>query len=195
MPTESNIWEILPGAATTTPVTVTLIDPESSGTTGLLQTLTHPDGTNFPPVTFAENPIRMLGFDQVPLHPPTSSTIRTLDTTQVFVTQNALDDVTATLIWPASDRRTTMIASFFRRLYELSINPPALTDPETFIVWAPLDRTTSTYNVIISSIRVGGAAMDLKEIGLIPAGVLDTVATGLVDRTVELDLKIVSQAS
>jgi hypothetical protein len=192
--TEETTWEILAAESTTATQEVTIVEAASSGTSAP-RTLTHPDAANFPIVTYNRNPARTINFDQTPLSPPSSETIRTLGTTQAFVTQNALDDVIVTEIWPGDGGQASMEASFFRRLYELCINPPNVEDPEIFIEWAPKDRTSTVYNVILLDIRVGGSPqkLDVKEWGSYPAGTLDAVATGIIDRTVELDLKIVSE--
>lgn len=197
MPTEESTWEILAGASVSATTTSTLIDPGSAGDVSCLRTLTHPDSANFPVVTYNRNPDRTINFDQVPLSPPSGRLLRTLETTQAFVTQNDIDDVVVTEIWSGNNSRASMVAAQFRRLYELSINPPEVADPENFIVWAPCDRSTATYNVIIVDLRVGGGSgrLDAQEnlAKIFEAGDLDAVATGLIDRTVELDLKIVSE--
>lgn len=193
MATSSATWEILAASSQSETATISLVQSESAGTAAALRTLTHPDSANFPVVTYHCNPDRTINFDQDVIYPPKTQTIRTLGTTQAFVEQSKLSDMTVTEMWNGSDTQTRMIASFFRRLYELSINPPAVASPEEFIVWAPADKTTDTYNVIITGMRLGGSEIDVKEWGEYPAGTLDTVQTGLLDRTLELDLKIVSK--
>lgn len=197
MPTAIASWEILAGSTQTATQSITIVSAASAGDPSALRTLTHPDGTNFPVVTYNRNPDRTINFDQVPLAPPDSRLLKTLDTTQVFVSPNETDDVLVTEIWTGSDTVSPMVAAQFRRMYELVINPPNVADPEVFVVWSPADRTVDTWNVILTDLRVGGASgsLDVKEIGSFFAGTLDAVATGLLDRTVELDLKIVSQAS
>ncbi len=193
MATSSASWEILAGSVQEESATLTFVDAGTTGTPSALRTLTHPDAANFPIVTYSSNPDRTLNFDQDVLFPPTSRILRTLGTSQVFVTANSASDVLVTEVWIASATRTRMIASFFRRLYELTINPPAPAEPEVFLVWAPRDLSDKTYNVILAGIRVGGSDIDMKELGRFAAGTVDTVATGVLDRTVELDLKIVSE--
>lgn len=197
MPTESNTWEILAGESVTLSSTIILVSAASAGTIGALRTMAHPDSANFPLVTYNRNPDRTTNFDQVPLAPPASRLLRTLDTTQIFVTPNSIDDVLVTETWVGSDTRASMTAAQFRRMYELAINPPTLVDPEVFLVWSPNDRSIQAYNVVIADIRIGGSSgkLDLKELGSFAAGDLDSVATGIVDRTVEWDLKIVSEAA
>jgi len=193
MASSTTTWEILAASSQSATTSITVIDSGTSGSPGTLRTLTHPDGANFPVVTYSCNPDRTMNFDQDALFPPNSRTLKTLGTTQVFVTPNTTSDVIVTEVWTGSATVTRMIASFFRRLYELSINPPAVATPEQFVVWAPADRTTDTYNVIISGIRLGGDKLDVREWGLYAAGTLDSVPTGLLDRSLELDLKIVSK--
>ena len=195
MPVESKIWEILVGESTTTTETVTIVDAASAGNPGAWRTMTHPDTVNFPIVTYNRNPDRTINFDQVPLATPTSDTFRTLGTTQPFVTQNSIDDVKVTERWDSNAGQASMVAAQFRRMYELIINPPAAADPEVFIQWAPADKTTTVYDIVLLDLRVGGSSgsLDMKEIGLYPANVLDAVATGLVDRVVEWDFLIVGE--
>ena len=195
MATEETTWEILAAESTTATAVVTIVDAATTGTPAALRTLTHPDAANFPIVTYNRNPKRTINFDQAPLFPPTSQTVRTLGTTQAFVSQNELDDVIVTELWNVAGNEASMEAAFFRRLYELCINPPDVEDPEIFVEWAPTDRTSTVYNVILLDIRLGGGSqkLDFKEWGSFAAGVLDAVATGVIDRTVELDLKIVSE--
>jgi len=195
MPTEEGSWEILAGETVTAESTVTIIAAGSSGSPGTFRTLTHPLSGTFPEVTYSRNPDRTINFDQVPLFPPTSQTVRTLGTTEAFVTPNSLSDVIVTEIWEGGGNRASMTAAMFRRLYEMIINPPDVASPEVFIRWAPRDRTMKVYNVILLDLRVGGSPgkLDVKEIGLFDAGVVDEVATGILDRGVELDLKLVSE--
>lgn len=193
MPTSTTTWEILPASVQVATADIVLVEAGSPALSTTLRTLTHPDGLNFPPVTYSCNPDRTINFDRDVLYPPTSRTIRTLGTTQLFVESNSESDVTVTEIWSGSATTTRIIASFFRRLYELAINPPAIQTPEVFVQWAPADRTADVYNVIIAGIRLGGEDLDFREWGSFPAGTLDVVQTGLLDRTLELDLKIVSK--
>jgi hypothetical protein len=189
MPVESKIWEILVGESTTSTEPVIIVDAASAGDPAAFRTMTHPDGTNFP--------IRTVNFDQIPLATPSSATFRTLGSTQPFVTQNHLDDTVVTERWEANGAVASMVAAQFRRMYELIINPPAAADPEVFIQWAPADKTTTVYNVVLLDLRVGGSsgALDMKEVGLFSAGVLDGVATGLVDRVVEWDFLLISEVA
>lgn len=197
MPVESKIWEILVGEATTATESVTIVDAASAGNPGAWRTMTHPDTVNFPIVTYNRNPDRTINFDQVPLATPSSATFRTLGTTQPFVTQNGIDDVQITERWEAPGGTASMAAAQFRRMYELIINPPDAAEPEVFLQWAPADKTTSVYDIVLLDLRVGGSsgALDVKEIGTYPAGVLDAVATGLVDKVVEWDFLIVGEVT
>ena len=194
MPTEDSTFEILAGSVVTTASTLTLVDAVSSGNAGALRTLTHPLGTTFPIVTYNRNPTRTINFDQIPLFPPAAELVRTLGSTLGFVTQNAIDDVVVTEVWDGSSK-ASMEASFFRKLYELSVNPPAPNTPENFILWAPADRTTKVYKVLIVGLRVGGQAgkLDVFEWKSEALQGLDSVTTGILDRTVELDLLLISE--
>lgn len=195
MPTESSEWEILEGALQSTESTIILVDAGTTGDPTAKRTLTHPDGANFPVVTYNRNPDRTINFDQVPLYPPAAEIVRTLGTSLAFVTQNALGDVIVTEIWEASGGKASMEASLFRRLYELSINEPAVEDPEIFIEWAPRDRTDTVYQVVIVGLRAGGAnfKLDVREFGTDQLSGLDAVPTGILDKTIELDLLLVAE--
>ena len=192
--TEEAEWEILAADPVVETLTITIVDAAPAGTAGALRTLEHPDAANFPIVTYNRNPDRTVNFFQNPLFPPNSDTFRTLGTTQAFIDPNELDDVIVTELWTADGNTASMVAAQFLRLYELIINPPAVEDPEIFIEWTPAEQSDDVYNVILLDLRVGGGSqqLDVKSLGLFAAGDLDAVATGLIDRTVELDLKIVS---
>jgi len=194
MPTEDSTFEILAGSAVTVAATITLVDAASAGTPGALRTLTHPVSASFPIVTYSRNPDRTINFDQAPLFPPQAELVRTLGSTLGFVTQNALDDVVVTEIWEGG-RKASMETSFFRRLYELSVNPPVPATPENFILWAPADRTTKVYKTLIVGLRVGGQAgkLDVKDWTSEALQGLDSIPTGILDRTVELDLLLISE--
>lgn len=195
MPTEDSDWEILAGDPVVEDSTLTLVDAGSAGDPSALRTLTHPDGTTFPILTYNRNPDRTINFDQVPLYPPAAELVRTLGTTLPFVTQNHLDDVIVTEVWEANANRASMEASLFRRIYELAVNPPAIEDPEVFIHWAPRDRTTTVYKVVIVGLRVGGQnfKLDVREWGVDQLTGLDAVPTGILDKPVELDLLLVDE--
>lgn len=195
MPTESNEWEILAGASQGVESSLIIVDAGTTGTPGARRTLLHPTTATFPLVTYNRNPDRTINFDQVPLFPPAAEIVRTLGTTLAYITQNELDDVIVTEIWEAGGGKASMEASMFRRLYELSVNPPPLQDPEIFIHWAPRDRTTKVYKVVIVGLRVGGQnfKLDVKEVGVGILTGLDTVPTGILDKQVELDLLLVAE--
>jgi len=195
MPTEETTLEILAGEAAEVTSTITLVDPASSLTSAALRTMSHPTTASFPLVTYNRNPDRTINFDQQPLNVPTTETVRTLGTTQTFVNANSIDDVIVTERWEANGGKASMVAAQFRRMFELIANPPAAADPEVFIQWAPVDKTTTVYNIVLLDLRVGGSTgkLDVKEIGSFAAGTLDAVTTGLIDRVVEWDFKIVSE--
>lgn len=197
MPTSFSTYELLEGSTQTTETSVTIVSAGSAGTPSCLRTLEHPDSANFPIVTYNRNPDRTINFDQEPLYPPSSRLLKTLGTTQALLSPNELDDVLVTEIWQGNDNRSPMVAAQFRRLYELIINPPAPATPEEYIQWSPCDRTDVVYNVILVDLRVGGGSgsLDVRDVGLFAAGDLDEVATGLLDRTVELDLKLISEVT
>ncbi len=206
--TGTKVYEILAGADDTEDETVIIVESASAGTPGARRILTHPDADNFPPVSYDFMPSRTINLDNDVLFVPATSTIQTLGTTLPFREERAIDDVTVTEKWEVSGAEASMTSAFARRLYELLNNPPALSDPEVFITWQPADRNAFTYNVVMLDMRIGGSSAkldwnDLLDRGGLAAGGdsknalddIDTVTTGVVDRTVELDLKIVSKVT
>lgn len=199
MPTESAIFEILAGTPeSTSEVTYAVVGSATVGDPAARRLLVHPSAS-IPELSYGRNPDRTINFDQVPLNIPNSALRRTLGTTLPFIESNGIDDVVVTEVWKGSDRRASMTASFFRLLFEMVINRPATADPEEFVQWYPNDRiapgaSVIGYNVVLLDLRLGGGPqkLDFNEIG---AGVatLDVVATGVLDRQVELDLLIVSE--
>ncbi len=204
--TGSKVYEILPGVDDTEDEVITIISSPSAGTPGARRILTHPDGANFPPVSYDFMPTRTINLDNDVLYVPSTSVIETLGTTLPFRAERGVDDVIVTEIWTGGGKNAAMTSAFARRLYELFINTPALASPEVFITWEPKDRNTYVYNVVILDLRIGGQTAkldwnDLRDRGGIAWGGsianalddIDAVATGVVDKTVELDLKIVSK--
>jgi hypothetical protein len=201
--TSALTFPVLIGSPVTATAGVVIVDSESAGVLGALRILTHPDTSNFPPLTYWGNPLRTTNLDNDVLYVPDVSTVETLGTTQVLRYERAIDDVIVSESWPGSDNQLSMPSSFFRNLYELLINQP---DVGEYITWQPRDRNLNTYNVAILDLTVGGKTAELDVIDFKPAGGLaaggsiplpgettEPVVTGYVDREVVLKMKIISK--
>lgn len=194
--------------------TITLIGTASAGTPGALGTLTHPDSANFPVVTYESNPDRVFNLDNEALISQFTSTIVTLADRKVVQFDGNLADTLVTETWTGSGQIAAMTAAFFRQLYELYVNPPVF-DPisQTYIQWAPAYRSTKVYNVQITDLSVGGGPgsepaqrFNVSD-QIIPGGREDGgdtmhgldailpsgVVAGLVDLSVSLQMKIISE--
>ncbi len=205
MATASRIFQISLGAPTVVASTTTIIGSGSAGTLGALRTLTHPDPTNFPSLTYYRNPDRSVNIDNDVLFSPITNVQLTESSTQVVRHSRTIADTLVTEIWQGGRGRASMPTSFYRLLYELSVNhPPANPTAQTFITWEPRDRNDNVYNVEIVSLRGGrgskNAENEVPEItesggSVIPRaidGVDPGVATGLMNVSVTLILRIVS---
>lgn len=157
------------------------------------------------------NPTRTLNFDKSPLFHPITRTQLTIGSSRDLRFSTSIEDVVVTEVWEGGNEESSMPSSFFRLLYEYLINSPPFQDGQTnFIVWEPRDRSTTTYNVSILSLTVGGVAgetrfdvVDLRDPGGLTDGGsiqnavdgLNTLPTGLIDREVRLRMRIISEAS
>lgn len=188
MATVTNQYFIQLGVATTTAEEFTVFPTGTTGTPSALRTITHPDLAS-PVVTYFRNPDRTINFLSQPLAAPRGNTRRTLGTTLPFVDSSSLSDVLVTEIWEANSTIVSMPASFFKLLWEVWTNRPALGE---FVIWNPADLidTGVLYNVVVMDIRVGGRSgqIDASERGAAQLVGLDTVTTGVLDKTVEMDL-------
>ncbi len=187
MATNTRQYFIQLGAETTTTTPFTVASTGSTGTPGALRTIEHPDVSS-PIVTYARNPDRTINFLSSPLIGPVGSTRRTLNTTLPYVDSSVLGDVLVTEQWFGSPNRAAMTASFFKLLWEVFENIPVTGQ---FVEWDPKDLITTgvKYDVVVMDLRAGGRSgrVDAKELSAGSIG-LDAVATGILDKTVEMDL-------
>lgn len=200
------------GAPSTTVSTLQLLGVGQAGTRGALRTLTHPDDANFPPITYALNPRRTTNLDNEVLRALQSEVVQTLEGSQVIRNDQQLSDVVVTETWEAGGARLAMPTFFARMLWEYAANRPAfsVTAPE-YIVWAPRDRSDKEYNVEIVDFRVGGASarqskfdfdeicaspeLTDSEVSGTPFGAYEVSPTGFLRVTVQLVMKMISEAA
>ena len=202
---------------------ITLIDAESVfGDTKRRLTYPDVDGDGNPdliPIDYFSNPNRTINFDPANgVLPALISRVERMATgSKVIQFEETENDVVVTETWTARQGQTfSTITAFFRQLYEYYINPPAFAaSDQKYIQWYPRDNDDSVYNVIIHRLTLGGGdqnnqRFDMKDFipkgstsdPINPAnyrGVLDGVAgstvTGVLDRTVQLQMKIVNKVS
>jgi hypothetical protein len=195
----------VPTVATTTGLV--LYDSGQAGVLGAQRILTHPDGVNFAPINYYKNPTRTFNLDNEVIPAPLSTSLLTIGSRQVISFERALADVVVREVWEGAEgRRASMPTFLFRQLYEYLRNPPPFSaTAQTYITWAPRDRTGKVYNVDLYGLKVGsgGGGDDVFDVDdfrtalgtdiMGPLESLDVNPTGLVTRTVEVLLRIVSE--
>jgi hypothetical protein len=191
----------------TTTSGLVLYESGQAGVQGAKRTLTHPDGDNFAPITYYKNPTRVFNLDNEVLPAPISSSILTLGSRQTIRHETAVDDVLIREVWEGTEGRTASMPTYFwRLLYEYLRNPPPFSPTaQTFIEWAPRDRSAKVYNVELYQLRVGGGGgadfvFDVDDFRQAvgpeirgPLESFDVSPTGLITRTVEMRLRVVSE--
>ena len=206
MATGSRIVFIGLGTATTIPSSLVLYSSGQAGILGAQRILTHPDGDNFAPINYYKNPTRTFNLDNEVIPAPISSAPRTLESRQVIMMERGIADVVVTEVWEGGEgRRAAMPTSLFRQLYLYLRNQPAFSAlAQTYITWAPRDRSEDVYNVQFYQLRVGSGSgdeevFDVDDFRLPPGSEiktpldsLDVSPDGLITRTVKVKLRIVS---
>ena len=195
------------GSPTTVSSTVTIFDSGQAGVLGSKRILTHPDGSNFSAITYYRNPTRTFNLDNEVLKFPFSEAVLTLSSRPVVRFEGSIDDVVVEEVWEGAEgRKAAMPTSLFRQLYEYLINPPVF-DPlaQTYITWAPRDRSAKTYNVQLYRLTVGSSSGDQRVFDVDdfrlpvppeiqhPLMTMDVTPDGLLTRTVTMSLRIVSE--
>ena len=215
MPSSSKIYPISLGVPTEAAVGLTFLGTGSAGTRGALRRLVHPD-PSLPPITYWSNPDRTFNLDNDVLPSPRVSAMRGLEETTLVRFDDAISDVIITEIWTAAEgRRMSVPTFFFRLLYEYWTNEPDY-EPlaQTYIQWEPRDRNDHVYDVEIMRVTVGGGAennqmfdvADVRQRGgkydpdhdapyLNSTDSLNTLETGVLDRTMQMQFKIVAKVS
>lgn len=184
----------------------------SEGDQGACRRLVFPASVTplLPPIVYSvggvcKNPDRTFNLDNAVLPHPITEAVLTLGSTRVIRFEEQEEDVICTEVWLGSDRELSMSTALFRQFYEYLINAKLIPSigPD-FIHWEPRDRTDRVYNVELLSLSVGGGSgesrfdvVDLRDDGgaeiqnaLQP---LSPVPTGVVDREVELRMRILSE--
>jgi len=207
----SRLFEILQGTPTTEDEEVTILGLGPTGDATARRRLVHPDAVNFEPILYWKMPDRTFNMDNEALRAPITAVLRALAGSQVTRFDEVVADVIVTEIWMGSDTAFSMPGFQFRQLYEYLINPPAwVPAAPVYIQYSPQDRNTKTWNVELVRMALGTGGdptqlFDLTE--FFPPGVgsgqgdplayLDEAflneGSGLLDRTVVLQMKLVSE--
>jgi hypothetical protein len=197
---------------------VTFLGIGSAGDPDACRLMTHPNNfvaAALAPITYTVgpycfNPTRVLNLDNAVLNHPITSAPLTIGGRKVVRFETSQSDVIITEIWEGSNEKASMPTALFRQFKEYLDNPPPLdvSAPE-FIIWEPRDRNQLSYEIELLDLSVGGGAaggndtrfdvVDLRGPGGIFRGGtienatdgLNTIATGLIDRTVTLRFRIV----
>ncbi len=197
------------GVPTTVSPTRILFESGQAGELGAKRILTHPDGTNFAPISYYKNPTRTFNLDNTVIPAPIADAILTLGSRPVVRFERFEKDVVITEVWEgAEDKRASMPTFLFRQLYEYLNNPPAFgVDAQPYITWEPRDRNIIKYNVQFFELRCGTSSgtdkvFDIDDFRLAPGPViqnpledLDVSPTGLITRDVVVRMRVVSQAA
>ncbi len=152
------VFQLLQGVPVVAAPTVQLLPAGEVGDRGALRRLVHPDTRNFPPLVYYLNPTRTFNFDTDVLRSPIISTTRTLNSTVTTRFEEVVEDVIVIERWEPLGGLS--IPTFvWREFYNYWVNPPAFsqTDQE-YIRWYPRDETTSSYDIEIVDLRVGGGS-------------------------------------
>lgn len=215
MPSSSKVYTILQGTPASAAAALTFLGTGSQGTRGALRRLVHPN-SSFPPITYWGNPDRTFGMDNDALFSPRVGAFRGLEDTTLVRFDDDIRDVIVTEIWTAVQGvRLSMPTFFWRLLYEYWINEPDYSPTaQEYIQYEPRDRNGYTYNVELMRLTVGGGAQnnqlfDIADIRQ-PGGKYDpdvsatiknstdslnVLETGVLDRTVLFQFKIVSKVT
>lgn len=206
----SRLYRVWLGTPTTADEGVTILGMGPTGDPLERRRLVHPDAVNFPPILYFQNPDRTFNMDNDALRAPITQVIRALSGSVVTRFDEELADVIVTEVWTGSDEKFAMPGFQFRQLYEYVINPPAwVPSNPVYVQYSPQDKNAKTFNVELLRLAVGAGGdptqlYDVTE--YFPAGqggAYDPLAmlddgfavegSGLIDRTVVLQMKIVSE--
>ncbi len=192
---------------------VTFLGIGSAGDPGACRRLVFPASvtTLLPPIVYSiagicKNPDRTLNLDNAVLPHPITQAVLTLGSTRVTRFETQTEDVIVTEIWEGSQAEFSMTTALFREFYEYLINAKLIpsTGPD-FIQWEPRDRNDKVYNVEILTLTVGGGGGDRERFDVVDfrdvggdeiQNALDPISpvpTGMVDREVELRMRIISE--
>ncbi len=207
MATSSRLFFIGLGIPTSTTSAVVIFESGEAGVVGARRILTHPDTQNFSPITYDRNPDRDFNLDTEVLPGVRGSAIDTLGARQVVRFEETIADVVVTEVWDGASGQASMLAFFFRQLYEYLRNPPVFNAiTQTFITWQPRDKSTKTYNVQLFRLKVGSGSgtqtFNIRNFKLPTPATnanalmnLDVSPTGFILETVEVSLHVVSEVT
>lgn len=201
------LFEIFQGSATTAQEVSTILGLGPTGDATARRRLVHPEPASFAPILYFQNPDRTWNLDNDLLYAPITAVLRALDGSAVTRFEEVMADVLVTELWVGSDQKFSMPAFFFRQLYEYLLNPPTYNPAnQAFIQYSPQDKNTKTWNVELIRLAVGAGTdpsqlYDINE--FFPRGSplenLDAAfaneGSGLLDRSVMLQMKIVSEVT
>lgn len=211
--TGSRLYQIFAGAPVTVDEEVTILGLGPTGDATLRRRLVHPDSENFEPILYWSNPDRTFNLDNEVLRAPITAVLRALEGSAVTRFDELVADVIITEVWVGTEQKFSMPAFVFRQLYEYLINPPAWAPAApVYIQYSPQDKNPKTYNVELLRLAVGSAGdpsqlFDVTEFfpvgqgaGQAQADPLESLdeafaneGSGLLDRTVILQMKVVSE--
>ena len=118
---------------------------------GALRRLSYP-GSTFAPIVYADNPDVYTNFNTGPLDKrPRAFAASTLDDNVLIGWLGRSRDVAIEERWIGSTTMSRMTLPFFMALQDYYQNPPT---NGTYIQWAPRDRTTKVYNIVIEALSL-----------------------------------------
>lgn len=182
VPVDTTTVDIVPAAV----ASVSSSNPAATAT-GELRRLVYPTST-FAPIIYESNPDVYTNFNTSPLDKrPRAFAQATLTDNKLMGWVGVNRDVAIEERWIASSKASRMTLTFFLALQDYYTNPPT---NGQYITWAPRDRTSTVYNIVIESLTLsttgaaGQGAGDFE---------FDYIATrhGYVTGTVELRFRIV----
>lgn len=152
--------------------------------------LVYPTSALPSPLTYELNPQQWTNMAAEALVRPLYAATRTLTKTQNVQFAGDVTDLEVKEIWMGGGGiggRAAMTFTFFSQLYNYYRNVPDVRN-DGFIQWKPRDLNNHVYNVLLTSLTVGGSEA-------IQLDTLARAAAGFITESVTLTMRIVSQAS
>lgn len=201
------IYQLQQGVPITSAPTIQLLPSGLVGTRGALRTLVHPTSATFPQITYYKNPDVTVNYDSDTLRTPIVDVVRTLSSSKLVRFEEVVEDVVVQEIWQPGGG-LSMPVFLFRQLYEYVLNPPPFdTVAQTYIQWAPRDRSDQVFDVQLIGLQAGnggyrtryfqarGGPNDAAVPGpvLTPTDTMDVSPTAIMDEVVTLTIRIVAE--